>query len=111
MGGGGTRLGCFLVGGGDGYAGLATILELFTTVTLDLGEDFLAVGFEELEVFLLVVFFSGFFLGTNEILLCKFTMTALAYTSGRNPLQMKGVRLSLPHPRTSTPLRGRSAVM
>lgn len=71
MGGGGTRLGCFLVGGGDGNAGFATILELLTTVTLDLGEDFLAVGFEEPEVFLLVVFFSGFFLDTNEILLMQ----------------------------------------
>ena len=111
MGGGGTRLGCFLVGGGDGYAGLATILELLTTVTLDLGEDFLAIGFEEPEVFLLFVFFSGFFLDTNEILLCKFTMTAPAFTNGCNPLQMKGVRLSLPQPRKSTPLRGRSAVM
>ena len=71
MGGGGTRLGCFLVGGGDGNAGFATILELLTTVTLDLGEDFFAVGFEEPEVFLLDVFFSGFFLDTNEILLMQ----------------------------------------
>ena len=95
MGGGGTRLGCFLVGGGDGNAGFATILELLTTVTLDLGEDFLAVGFEEPEVFLLVVFFSGFFLDTNEILLCKFTMTAPACTSGRNPLQIEGCAIVL----------------
>ncbi len=63
IGGGGTRLGCFLVGGGDGNAGLATTLELFTTVTFDFGADF----FELL--FLLVDFLAGelfldFLLGT-----------------------------------------------
>ncbi len=68
MGGGGTRLGCFLVGGGDAVAGFATILELLTTVTLDLGDVFFALGFEEPEDFLLDVFFSGFFFDTNEIL-------------------------------------------
>ena len=49
-------------------AGFATTLELLTTVTLDLGEVFFALGFVEPEDFLLVVFFSGFFFDTNEIL-------------------------------------------
>ena len=68
MGGGGTRLGCFFEGGGDGMAGFAITLELLTTVTLDLGEVFFALGFAEPEDFLLVVFFCGFFFDTNEIL-------------------------------------------
>ena len=68
IGGGGTRLGCFFEGGGDGVDGFAITLELLTTVTLDLGEVFFALGFAEPEDFLLVVFFSGFFFDTNEIL-------------------------------------------
>ncbi len=111
IGGGGTRFGCFLDGGGDANAGLATTFELFTTVTLDLGEVFLALGFAEPEDFLLVFLFSGFFFGTNEILLFKFTLPAQGQTNGCKTLSMMGVRLSFASPRKSTPLRGGRAVM